>query len=169
VAVGIDRTISWRVNAAQAIAETHRQGGVAIAAHPIRDSWAAWGDAAAQLDGTEVLQPASWTTPETAAELRDFYARFPVAAVASSDYHGLGPLGAFRTYIFARDNSEQGILEAIRAHRTLAFEGSRAFGDPALQALAAGRLPNPPAPATRTAGILGLVALASVICCGLRQ
>jgi hypothetical protein len=168
IAVGIDRTISWRVTAAQAIAETHRQGGIAIAAHPTRESWAGWGEAAAQLDGAEVLQPASLVTPQAAAEMRDFYARFPVAPIASSDYHGFGPLGLFRTYIFARDDSEQGVLEAIRQHRTVAFDGSRAYGDPALQALAAGRLPRP-VPAPAPSGILGLVALVAVICCGVRQ
>jgi hypothetical protein len=173
IAVGIGRTISWRLGAADAIAETHRQGGLAIAAHPIRGFWAGWAGAEAQLDGVEVLQPTSWTSPEAAEEMREFYGRARVAPIGSSDYHGLGPLGVCRTYVFARENSERGILEAIRAHRTLVFDGDRgAYGDPALQQLAAGRLPEPtpdPGAAGRVSGVLGLIGLLGVIGCGVRS
>jgi hypothetical protein len=56
-----------------------------------------------------------------------------VAAIGSSDFHGLGVMGLCRTYVFAGDNSEHAILEALRAHRTVVFgEGGRAYGDPAL-------------------------------------
>jgi hypothetical protein len=42
-------------------------------------------------------------------------------------------MGLCRTYVFAADNSEQAILEAVRAHRTVVFgEEGRAYGDPAL-------------------------------------
>ena len=36
VAIGINRSIGWRSSAADAIAAVHAQGGVAIAAHPVR-------------------------------------------------------------------------------------------------------------------------------------
>ncbi len=56
-----------------------------------------------------------------------------MAAIGSSDFHGLGVMGLCRTYVFAADNSEQAILEAVRAHRTVVFgEEGRAYGDPAL-------------------------------------
>jgi PHP-associated len=172
IAAGIDHTISWRLKARDAVRETHRQGGVAIAAHPTRDFAAGWEGAAGELDGAEVLQPTSWTSERAAEDMREFYRSFSVAAIASSDYHGFAPLGDCRTYVFARDNSEAGILEAIRAHRTLVFDGDRVYGDAECARLAAGRLPEktPEAgPLSRASGILGLAGLLGVICSGWRQ
>jgi hypothetical protein len=66
-----------------------------------------------------------------------------MAAIGSSDFHGWGRMGMCRTYVFARDDSAEAILEALRAHRTVVYglEG-RAYGDPSLVRLAAqhGRL-----------------------------
>jgi hypothetical protein len=171
VAVGIEHTISWRVSAQEAVRETHRQGGVAIAAHPTREFWRGWAPAAAELDGSEVCQPSTWISEDGAESMREFYRRGSLAAIGSSDYHGLSRLGVCRTYVFARENSEQGILEAIRAHRTLVFEGRRVFGDPVLQQLAQGQLPEPLPPPrwpARASGILGLTGLVAVICSGFR-
>jgi hypothetical protein len=61
-----------------------------------------------------------------------------VTAIGSSDFHGLGPMGFCRTYVFASDASEQAILDGVRAHRTVVFgRDGRAYGDPALVRLAA--------------------------------
>ena len=166
IAAGIHSTISWRNTAAQSIAEIHRQGGVAIAAHPVRGSWPAFdAQAMAWLDASEIMQPIVWGDPDGARELRAFYQRTPLAAIGSSDYHGMGPLGICRTYVFARDDSEHSILEAIRQHRTVVYDlEGRAWGDPALIQLAAGRLrdrePQPPGALdvfSRTCGLLGLI------------
>ncbi len=43
IAAGISRTISFRQSAASAIDEVHRQGGVAIAAHPKPEAWTGYG------------------------------------------------------------------------------------------------------------------------------
>jgi hypothetical protein len=170
IAAGIERTISWRSSAVEAVRETHRQGGVAIAAHPTSEFWQGWESAARELDGAEVLQPTAWISERSAETMRAFYRRNRVAAIGSSDYRGLGALGACRTYVFVRENSERGILEAIRAHRTLVFDRDRVYGDPALRELAAGRLPEQMPQRGRLArisGILGLAGLAGMICCGL--
>jgi PHP-associated len=134
IAAGIHDSISWRLTASQAIDEVHRQGGVAIAAHPTESSWPAYAENGAidKLDGTEVLQPAAYAGEGLARQLREFYARTHAAPIASSDYHGMGPLGLCRTVLFVREASEQGVLEAIRAHRTLVFDGDQTYADPAI-------------------------------------
>ena len=70
-------------------------------------------------------------------ELEQLAARTPVGAIGSSDYHGLGPIGVRRTYVFATEASEQGILDGVRARRTIVYgRDGRPYGDPALVRLA---------------------------------
>jgi hypothetical protein len=124
LAVGIEPTVSWRQTAASAIDVVHRQGGVAIAAHPLAQFWAAYdADAMRKLDGAKVLHP---------------------TAIGDSDYHGLGPMGLCRTYIFTPEDTEQAILSALRQRHTVVYDRGRAYGDPALIRLAAedGTLPK---------------------------
>jgi hypothetical protein len=140
IAVGISKTISFRQSAASAIDEVHAQGGVAIAAHPFPGYWAGWDSAAMErLDGAEICHPGIYVRPLGQRELEQFAARAPVvAAIGSSDFHGLGPMGFCRTYVFASDASEQAILDGVRAHRTVVYgRDGRAYGDPALVRLAA--------------------------------
>jgi len=141
IAAGISKTISFRQSAASAIDEIHSQGGVAIAAHPFPDYWAGWDSAAMErLDGAEVCHPGIYIRPLGQRELEQFAARAPVAAIGSSDFHGLGPMGFCRTYVFvfASDATEQGILDGVRAHRTVVYgRDGRAYGDSALVRLAA--------------------------------
>ncbi len=60
-----------------------------------------------------------------------------MAAIGSSDFHGIGPMGTCRTFVFAREHSAQGILDAVRAHRTVVFgRDGKAYGDPELVRLA---------------------------------
>ena len=173
IAAGIHRTVSWRLTAAQAIHEIHRQGGVAIAAHPTSSAWPAYfaNGAIDQLDGTEVLQPIAFSGEQPARELRAFYRRSHAAAIGSSDYHGIGPLGVCRTYVFVREATEAGILDAIRARRTVVLDGAQAYGDPEVLKLATGGgpfgAPIPPSPwhrflaaASAVSGTLGMLALA---------
>jgi predicted metal-dependent phosphoesterase TrpH len=165
IAAGTSTPISWRLSAGEAIDEIHRQGGIAIAAHPTAASWAAYDLATERkLDGAEVLQPTAYARQSLAEDLRGFYARAPLAAIGSSDFHGLGPLGVCRTYVFARDDSAAAILEAIRAHRTVVVDGERVFGDPALvgyapQLPAAPARPSPWGAVCALAGLVGLVVL----------
>lgn len=163
IAVGIRSTISWRLSASEAIDEVHRQGGVAIAAHPVEEMWPAYDAAAlAKLDAAEVVQPVIYSNEKRRRELEDFYRRAHVAAIGSTDYHGAGPLGLCRTYVFVRSNSEQEILDAVRAGRTVVLDRGRAYGDPAL--IEAARRADVPPPSggwlavlSRICGIAGLV------------
>jgi hypothetical protein len=119
----------------------------------------------ASLDASEIMQPVVYGYNYGARELREFYQRTPLAAIGSSDYHGMGPLGLCRTYVFARDDSEQSILDAIRQRRTVVYDlEGRAWGDPQLIQLAAGRLRGREPKASgaldvfsRTCGLLGLI------------
>jgi hypothetical protein len=139
LAVGIEKTISWRQPAANAIDELHKQGGVAIAAHPTKFYWLGY-DAAAvsKLDGAEVLHPLAYENARQYGELQEFYGRARLAAIGDSDFHGLGPLGLCRTLVFATEDSERAIVEAVRARRTVVYDrDGRAYGDAGLIRLAA--------------------------------
>jgi hypothetical protein len=120
------------------------------------------------LDGAEVLQPIAFEGGPFTVDLRSFYARKQVAAIGSSDWHGPGPPGLCRTWVFVHHDSEGEILQAIRERRTVVYDRGRYFGDPALAALAAadGRFtetPQPSMPALvsrilAVAGLLGIIA-----------
>jgi hypothetical protein len=170
IALGIDRRIGWREDAAATIDEVHRQGGAAIAAHPTAAYWAAYdARALAKLDGSEVMHPIVDEREWARGELQEFYRRGRFAAIGSSDYHGLGTLGQCRTYVFASDDSEQAIVSAIRAGHTVVYDtDGRAYGNAELIRLAAqdGRVrareplrsdPGILAIVSRIAGILGLL------------
>jgi hypothetical protein len=88
-----------------------------------------------RLDGAEICHPSIFVYEEGQRDLERFAARAPMATIGSSDFHGLGPMGICRTYVFASAATEQGILDGVRAHRTVAY--GRAYGDPALVGLAA--------------------------------
>ena len=138
LAIGIDHTIAWRQPAAAAIDEIHRQGGVAIAAHPLFEYWAAFdATAMSKLDGAEVLHPLAYVRSPAYVQFQEFYARGRLTAIGDSDYHGLGPLGMCRTYVFARDNSPSAIVDALRAGHTVVYDrNGRSYGDPELIHLA---------------------------------
>lgn len=116
------------------------------------------------------IDPIAYERADFAAQLRQFYNRAPLTAIGGSDYHGLGPIGLCRTYVFTREETQEGILDAIRSGRTVVHDrAGHTYGDPALMRLFAedGRL-SLPAPAavgflgmfSRIAGILGLTAAA---------
>ena len=86
-------------------------------------------DEAAQriLDGAEIAHPMILGDPISRAQLiaftrstRELNPR--LAPIGSTDYHYRQPMGLCRTYVFAREYSEAGVIEAIRAGRTVAFD-----------------------------------------------
>jgi predicted metal-dependent phosphoesterase TrpH len=140
--VGVTAPIDWRQPAASAAAATHAAGGVAIAAHPSRRTWRSFDDAALlALDGVEVGHPSVHVWADSRRELAEFYERAvrvhpSIAAIGSTDFHHLAPLGLGRTYVFARPATQAGILDAVRAGRTVACDGrGEAYGPPELVAM----------------------------------
>jgi hypothetical protein len=173
LAAGTHEVVPPTLTAADAIAAIHRQGGVAIAAHPYSQFWAAWDEAAMRtLDGSELVRPESSRDEESASQLRTFFDRGHghFAAIGATDYHGLGPVGYTRTYVFARERSATAIINAVRARQTVVSDDQHLYGDPALVALvsAHGRLPAAPPFPPRTAiatfsRLLTVIALAVLL------
>ena len=89
IAVGITTTVDYRLDVAAQIAEIHRQGGVAIAAHPGPMFWKGFEPVMDRLDGTEICHPAIYLWPDAHAMLEQFAQRTKAAAIGSSDFHGL--------------------------------------------------------------------------------
>lgn len=138
IGVGIEQPVNWNQPARGAIADVHAQGGVAIAAHPLRAFAEGYDDdALAELDGLEAAHPDT-ETPDVAAQFEEFYQRAlaknpAVAAIGSSDFHTRGPMGLCRTYLLVRERSKAGVIEAIRDGRTVGrCETSELQGRPEL-------------------------------------
>ena len=89
------------------------------------------------VDGTEVAHPAK---PAEAHEFRNTFERARrlnphVAPIGSSDIHITPSLGACRTFLFVKERTAAGVLEAIRAGRTVAAdEEGILYGSPDLVA-----------------------------------
>ena len=180
IAAGITETVRFRRSGASAIDNIHRQGGVAIVAHAYEDYWAGYNEAAMQrLDSAETCHPGIYVLETGQRDLEQFAARAPVAAIGSSDFHGLGVMGLCRTYVFATDNSEQAILDAVRAQRTVVYgRDGKAYGDPVLIRLAEadGRLRDRAPSSSSRGGALdwfsrlgGVMGLAGIIAFGGRR
>ena len=175
-AVGIRDVVDWRLPLADAIAAVHARGGVAIAAHPMTDSWRAGADMGARaLDGAEAVHTRAQEFSRGRQELRAFYRNLrgvnpDLAAIGSSDFHAVAPLGGCRTYIFADEPSERGVLDAIRRGRTVASDGRGAFvGDAPLvdlarQAEASRSVPPDTRPWRPISVGMVLLALAGLVC-----
>lgn len=176
IAVGTEHMIDLPTVDAQ-VAEVHRQGGIAIAAHPMPEFWPGFSAAAKQqLDGAEICHPLVYGNPKAMPAFEGFREGQSFAAIGSSDFHGLGRIGQCRTYVFATDNTAPAILDAIRARRTVVYApGGTTYGDPALAALIADRpelraiaTVDPPASVldwlSRVAAMIGLVGLVSRKC-----
>lgn len=140
--VGVTAPVDWRQPAASAAAAIHATGGVAIAAHPGKRTWRLLDDAAlAALDGVEVVHPMMHVWEESRRDLAAFYERAErvhpsIAAIGSTDYHQFAPVGLGRTYLFAREATQAGILDAIRVGRTVACDGrGEAYGPADLVAM----------------------------------
>ena len=137
IAVGIEHTVNADQPAKGAIADVHAQGGVAIAAHPTPKFHGYDDDATvAALDGTEAAHLA-----DNASGQRLFAAFFErarrlkasIAPIGSSDFHVSAQLAGCRTFVFAREANPAGVIDAIRAGRTVALdEDGRRYGDPQL-------------------------------------
>lgn len=139
--VGIEERIDASLPLDQVIDEVHRQGGVMIAAHPVKRFWPVLVPARPRFDAAEVMHPLAFGSRDGGwrwQEMRDYYdeARAsgqPLTAVSSSDYHFFSPLGVTRTLVLAKSDGEADILDALRRGQTVVYDlEGRAYGDPAL-------------------------------------
>jgi predicted metal-dependent phosphoesterase TrpH len=171
VGVGLEQAVDWRLPAADTIEAVHRQGGIAIAAHPVRPYWPAY-DARSMrlLDGAELQHPVIEVAPELAGELETFYktakAHNPrLAAIGSSDFHFGAVLGRCRTYLLVREVTTDAVLSAVRQGRTVAADvAGTLHGDPEMIALVQDHLTRrgPPPGPTRSQTAAALLVLAGL-------
>jgi hypothetical protein len=139
--------VPWRQRIPAAVAAAHAQGAVAILAHPAGDAFrrTITDEGLRAVDGIEVAHPLKELSDSLRADFARVYARTVAlnprtAAIGSSDFHYFAPLGVSRTYLFVRQPTPLGVLEAIRAARTIACDPrGRTFGPPRLAALVADR------------------------------
>ncbi len=144
-AVGTSGNVPWHQSAAAAAAGIHDRGGVAIAAHPAGDDAKGFDDAALDaLDGVEAAHPLMYAVRNGRRDLAAFYERARgrkprIAAIGSTDFHFFAPVGFCRTFVFARERSIDGVLDAIRRGATVACDASgTTFGPADLSAAVAG-------------------------------
>jgi len=172
IAVGIHTTVDSALPIGEQIDEIHRQGGVAIAAHPGEGYWKGFAPVIHRLDGAEVCHPATFDYPQFRPELEEFWQQSGAAAIGSSDFHGPGRLGMCRTFVFVREANANGILEAIRAQRTVVYgRDDQVYGDPDLIRIAeadgwlrqAASTEYPVSALARVSQILGIVGLALIV------
>lgn len=175
-AAGIEERVPWTAGPAAAIRAIHAQGGIAIANHPESPRYITGYDdeALALLDGVERVHPVIEAFPDREAVFARFFRRTQqlnpgVAAIGSSDFHFDGVPGRCRTYVLARERTVAGVLEAVRAGRTVAADqAGRMHGPPDMIRIveaAGGFVPAPAAPDRRRPlplaatwlGLLGLV------------
>jgi len=107
--------------------------------------------------------------------LRQFFGRTRLTAIGDSDYHigplspQLGAMGLCRTYVFVREQTEKGVLDALRQGHTVVYDRQHIYGDPALIQIAnedgrlskialSGREPNFTALFSGVVGVIGLLA-----------
>ena len=153
----------------------HAQGGVAIAAHPVKHSWHVDPESAAALDGSEAMHSLNAADPAGGIELLEFYRairlRKPtLAAIGSSDFHAVAPMGRATTYLLVDEISERGVLNAIRRGRTVATDltgalvGPRDLVDLIRSSGASNSLPERPRFWSNLAVTLVLGALVLLVC-----
>ena len=137
IALGIEHLVPPNQPAADAIADIHAQGGIAIAAHPM-PTFDAWNDAAVRmLDGTETAYQFGGDLNFRPQDFEIFFLRarelkVDVAPIGSSDFHTAYQLGECRTLVFVREPTAAGVLDAIRHGRTVAEDAGGRYGDPHL-------------------------------------
>lgn len=139
--VGLSENVDASRPLEQVIDEVHRQGGIIIAAHPVKRFWPALVPLRPRFDAAEVMHPLAfggrgggWRWDEMRQYYEDARASgHKLTAVSSSDYHFFSPLGVTRTLVFARSESESDVMDALREGRTVVFDlAGRAYGDAAL-------------------------------------
>ena len=183
IGVGMRERVAPRRELGEVIDAIHAQGGVVIAAHPVRRFWPALQPVIGKLDAAELMHPlvlfrgargpqgATEAVDDTATEpaapdadgaagddakppragwsgwdpgdMRAFFrlaraAGHELSPIGSSDHHFGNMMGVCRTWVFARDDSAEAIVEAVRERRTVVYdERGVAHGDSALVALLA--------------------------------
>ena len=142
-AIGVSSPVPWRQPATAAAAEIRARGGVSIAVHPSGRYARSFDDAIGALDGIEAAHPLMHVVASGRRDMEAFYRRATasrpsIAVIGSTDFHYFAPVGLARTYLFARDASQEAVLDAIRRGATVACDGlGKTYGTAARVAVVA--------------------------------
>jgi len=127
VAVGCEDTISWEVPPEEVMRSVHAAGGLVIVAHPGYPE-SEWSDRAL----------ADWLASgvdgfETRSRTPEFYPRWKKlerlpSLVSSTDSHSTMFSYPVRTLVFARENTPEEILEAVRGGYCLGYTLDEVYG-----------------------------------------
>lgn len=179
IALGIEERIPWNQPLPDVIEAIHRQGGVAIGAHPFGRFGRALAPVRDRLDAVEVVHPLAWVEPGEngrAQEMRSFYEQaradgYSLAAVGSSDYHAFGVMGLVRVWVAVDEVSARGIVEGIREGRTAVRDvDGRWWGSPDLVATMERDPPAipsfAPGPVEQVFAVLGWLGLVGIVVFG---
>jgi predicted metal-dependent phosphoesterase TrpH len=126
LAYGLSETVPRGMSMRETIAEIHKAGGIAVAAHPTRLGSGVGLDAAANagFDAIEVLNGGSSARGNRAAATAATDKRLPV--VGGSDAHKVGEIG--RSYTVVNDAvTEADVINAVAAGRSKADGRSRSW------------------------------------------
>ncbi len=126
LALGLEDTIDPRLPIRDVAEQVHAQGGVLIAAHPVKRFWVGLEGSCEVLDGVERMHPLAFRERSTFGawdEVKAFETMCsevkPHAVLGNSDFH-VGPdFGSPRTVLFVRERTEDGVIDAIRERRTV--------------------------------------------------
>ncbi len=133
IAVGLTQRVTPRADLSAVLDDIHRQGGVAIAAHPTERYWPAFDAVRDDLDAAQVVHPAAFSD-SSAFRYEDMVTFFErdgkaLTAVGSSDFHFFNTLGVCRTEVLAADRTAEAILQALREGQTrVTAPDGRQFG-----------------------------------------
>lgn len=141
--IGVERAPDWHATVPAIAADVHAQGGAVILAHPTRWFAAVFDPAVlAAVDGLEAAHPMMHVNEEAHRDLIATFERAAqvnptIAPIGSSDFHHVAPIGLCRTFVFVRDRSQAGVIDAVRHGRTVACDQSgHVYGTPPFTAAA---------------------------------
>jgi predicted metal-dependent phosphoesterase TrpH len=124
LAIGISSTISTKLSPRAVMAEIHRQGGVAILAHPRDRAIQLLIAESAAPDGIERRNRDDDPDASALDRIREQAHEGPIFRAANSDYHWLSSLGYQRNLIFADSASTRAVIMALRQRRVVAVDSS---------------------------------------------
>jgi hypothetical protein len=127
-AIGLNDTVDWRGTIPEVARAVHAQGAVAVGAHPARGFASGMDDASiVALDGLERAHPMMEFRDLDRQGLADSFDRAvrvkpSIAPIGATDFHFTAAIGLCRTYLFVREATPSGVLDAIRSGRTVACD-----------------------------------------------
>jgi len=118
VVFGLNKIPKEILSAQELLSMVEEDGGVAIAAHPYRNTFRSIGDWNYTLDGFWAVEAFNGTTDTKKNEQAVFMARdINMPMVGASDAHKIGDLGKMATRFFVEIHSEKDLIKAIKSRQ----------------------------------------------------